>query len=174
MRVTIPLCRGRNFDGRIAFFRRTPTSKESLCRVFATSRSPESWRVWTSHRLPSPAPPTSSSSRIRPSPSYAASRSSEKGHPQFILCSAAGIPKPKHGCIGDPGFVSHLGTRQSAEALPQSQDSFVPGKFVTLKAGSKWSRANVTCKLATKGKTVTCKNLSGHGFTIGNKKYKPF
>jgi hypothetical protein len=97
----------------------------------------------------------------------------EKGHPQFILCSAAGIPKPKHGCIGDPGFAD-LSAHGNPQKLCLSQDSFVPGKFVTLKAGSKWSRAGVTCTLAAKGKTVTCKNQSHHGFTIGNKKYKPF
>ena len=41
----------------------------------------------------------------------------------------------------------------------------------TLKNGSSWSGVGVSC---TVGATVTCRNQSGHGFTIGNGKYKPF
>jgi hypothetical protein len=86
-----------------------------------------------------------------------------------LLCSARGIPRPKHsGDVGDP-FV-----QLKASGRPQlvliSQDSYETTRSSTLKDGTTWSGLGVTC---TAGKTVTCKNGAGHGFTIG-RKYKSF
>ena len=86
-----------------------------------------------------------------------------------ILCSAAGIPKAKTG-IGDP-FVQ-IAAHGKARLVLISQNSFVGHKAKTLGAGAKWSRLGVTCTIASP--TATCKNKSGHGFTIGNGKYKSF
>jgi hypothetical protein len=87
----------------------------------------------------------------------------------MVLCSAAGIPKAKHG-IGDP-FVQ-LAAHGKAQLVLISQNSFVGHKSATLRSGAKWSRLGVTCTIATT--TATCKNKSKHGFTIGNGKYKSF
>jgi hypothetical protein len=54
----------------------------------------------------------------------------------------------------------------------ESQTPIEGSKPTTLKKGSRWSSFGVTCTLAAK--TVTCKNKSDHGFTIGNGKYKAF
>ena len=65
---------------------------------------------------------------------------------------------------------------QRFRALPQliliSQDTFATDKIETLSPGSTWSRRSVTCTVAEK--TVTCKNRSKHGFTIGHGHYKSF
>ena len=92
-----------------------------------------------------------------------------KKRPTTILCSAAGIPRAKHG-LGDP-FVQ-LTAHGKAQLVLISQESFVGHKAKTLRAGARWSRLGVTCKLAAM--TATCKNKSGHGFTLGNGKYKSF
>lgn len=86
-----------------------------------------------------------------------------------VICSATGIPKAKSG-VGDP-FVQIKKTGK-AQLILQSQNPFVGKKATNLSKGSTWSRLGVTCTVAAK--TVTCKNQSKHGFTIGNGKYKSF
>src|SRR5437763_7897037 len=43
-----------------------------------------------------------------------------------VLCAAKGIPAPKHGGVGDSGFVS-LSASGKPTLLRLSQNSFVPG-----------------------------------------------
>ena len=90
-----------------------------------------------------------------------------------ILCSAKGVPRPKHGNpnVGDP-FVQLAGTGKPKLVLI-SQNSYPAGaKNHTLATGTTWSGRGVTCKIGAK--SVTCKNGSAHGFTIGNGHYKAF
>jgi hypothetical protein len=88
-----------------------------------------------------------------------------------VLCAAKGIPPPKKGGIGDPGFVqiSVLGNPQT---LRLSQDSFVSGSNAKLGRGRLWNQLGVTCHVAQS--TVMCFNGDNHGFVIGNGKYKTF
>jgi hypothetical protein len=87
-----------------------------------------------------------------------------------LLCSARGIPrKPHGGPVGDP-FVQLARTGKPQLELI-SQNEWRTNKIKTLANGTSWSRNGVSCSV---GKTVTCKNGAGHGFTIGNGKYKPF
>lgn len=88
----------------------------------------------------------------------------------LVLCSAGGIPRPKGGGVGDP-FVQ-IGRHGKPRLVLVSQNDFETSKIATLKPGATWSRLGVTCKVSSK--TVTCKNASKHGFTIGNGKYKSF
>ena len=90
--------------------------------------------------------------------------------PFQLLCSARGIPRPKGGGQGGDPFVV-LRKTGKPELVLLSQDEFPAGIAQTLANGSTWSKAGITCTL---GDRVTCKNTSGHGFTIGNGKYKPF
>lgn len=94
------------------------------------------------------------------------------GHPATrVLCGARGVPRPKGGGnTGDP-FVDITG-KGSPRLVLISQDSFEGTTPATLSPGTSWSRLHVTCKLAAK--TVTCRNASGHGFTIGNGHYHAF
>jgi hypothetical protein len=81
-----------------------------------------------------------------------------------LQCSAAGIPKPKHG-IGDP-FV-HLGQGRAGRAklVDESQDDLISdANFVTLASGSTWERYGITCKMTAS--SVRCTNGAGHGFKI--------
>ena len=97
-----------------------------------------------------------------------------KGTPaKWLLCSAHGIPRPGKSKVGDP-FV-----RLAATGKPQlvleggyAWEQKTPPRV--LRAGERWRGLGnaVTCTLGTK--TVTCKNGSKHGFTIGNGKYKSF
>ena len=87
----------------------------------------------------------------------------------FVLCSATGLPKPKHG-VGDP-FVQ-IGRSGSPQIVAISQASWVTNKIKTLSSGTLWSSIGVTCNVA-KG-TVLCFNGDNHGFVIGNGKYKSF
>ncbi len=87
-----------------------------------------------------------------------------------LLCSANGIPRNPHGGpVGDP-FVQ-LGKVGKPQLELVSQNQYRTMTIKTLANGSTWSRKGVTCSV---GKTVTCKNTKGHGFTIGNGKYKHF
>jgi hypothetical protein len=88
-----------------------------------------------------------------------------------VLCAARGIPAPKHGGIGDPGFVqiALLGTPQT---LRLSQNSFVAGTTAKLGRGRLWNQLGVTCHLGAA--TVMCFNGDNHGFVIGNGRYKSF
>ncbi len=87
-----------------------------------------------------------------------------------LLCSAKGIPrKPHGGPAGDP-FVQ-LGKTGKPQLELISQNEYRTKKIAMLANGSTWSRNGVRCSV---GKTVTCKNTNGHGFTIGNGKYKHF
>jgi hypothetical protein len=88
-----------------------------------------------------------------------------------LLCGARGIPRPKNGGpAGDP-FVQ-ITKRGRAQLVLISQASWVGKRTATLRTGATWSSVGVTCTIAAK--TVTCKNKSRHGFTIGNRKYKSF
>ncbi len=87
-----------------------------------------------------------------------------------LICSSKGIPrKPHGGPVGDP-FVQ-LGKTGKPQLELFSQNEYRTKKIATLANGTSWSRNGVTCSV---GKTVTCKNTQGHGFTIGNGKYKHF
>jgi hypothetical protein len=88
----------------------------------------------------------------------------------LVLCSAAGIPRPTGGGVGDP-FVQ-IARQGKPKLVLVSQNDFETSKIATLKPGATWSNLGVACKVL--GRTVTCKNASKHGFTIGNGKYKPF
>lgn len=88
-----------------------------------------------------------------------------------LLCSGAGVPRPKHGGpVGDP-FV-----QISASGPPQlvliSQDSFVSNTTHTLAKGTLWHSIGVTCNIGTN--TILCFNGDNHGFVIGNGEYKSF
>ena len=88
-----------------------------------------------------------------------------------VLCAARGIPAPKRGGVGDPGFVqiSLLGHPQQ---LRLSQNSFVAGPTAKLGRGRLWNQLGVTCHMALV--TVMCFNGDNHGFVIGNGRYKSF
>ncbi len=92
--------------------------------------------------------------------------------PNTVLCGAKGIPKPKGTPRTAPGDPYVQITKSGKPTLVLiSQASFVSDHSVFLSNGTTWSSVGVTCKV---GPTVTCTNGSGHGFTIGNGKYKPF
>ncbi len=86
-----------------------------------------------------------------------------------VLCGAIGVPKPKTG-IGDP--FAEISAHGKPRVVLRSQLSYVATTTKTLAKGTTWSALGVTCTVKTK--TVTCKNKSGHGFTIGNGKYTHF
>jgi hypothetical protein len=88
-----------------------------------------------------------------------------------VLCAARGIPAPKHGGIGDAGFVQ-IGLLGHPQTLRLSQNSFVAGTTVKLGRGRLWNQLGVTCHLGAV--TVMCFNGDNHGFVIGNRRYKSF
>jgi hypothetical protein len=88
-----------------------------------------------------------------------------------ILCDAAGVPPPRHGGIGDPGFVS-INLLGRPQLLRLSQNSFIPGRNATLGRGRLWNQLGVTCHVGAT--TVLCFNGANHGFIIGNGKYRSF
>jgi hypothetical protein len=88
---------------------------------------------------------------------------------KLVICSSKGVPKAKSG-VGDP-FVQ-IGKTGKPKLVLESQTPFQGHHPATLSKGSTWSSLGVTCTIASK--TVTCKNKSKHGFTIGNGKYKKF
>lgn len=90
--------------------------------------------------------------------------------PFQLLCSAKGIPRPSTGSQGGDPFVVLRRTGKPHLVL-LTQDEFPTGIPTTLTRGSTWSKGGITC---TVGHKVTCKNTSGHGFTIGNGNYKSF
>ena len=91
--------------------------------------------------------------------------------PTKVLCAARGIPAPKHGGIGDAGFVQ-IGLLGFPQTLRLSQDSFVAGSTARLGRGRLWNQLGVTCHTALS--TVMCFNGDNHGFIIGNGRYKSF
>jgi hypothetical protein len=91
--------------------------------------------------------------------------------PKEVLCASRGIPAPKHGGIGDPGFVQ-LGLLGHPKLLRLSQNSFVAGESATLGRGRLWNQLGVTCHVAQF--TVMCFNGDNHGFVIGNGRYRSF
>jgi hypothetical protein len=81
-----------------------------------------------------------------------------------LQCSAAGIPKPRHG-IGDPFVQLGQGSAGRARLVDESQDDLVSGANpATLPPGSRWKRYGITCQLAAS--SARCTNTSGHGFQI--------
>jgi hypothetical protein len=94
-----------------------------------------------------------------------------KQKPKWILCAAGGIPAPKHGGIGDSGFVQ-LSLLGGPQTLKLSQNSFIQGSSSKLGRGRLWNQLGVTCHVAAS--TVLCLNGANHGFIIGNGRYKTF
>ena len=88
-----------------------------------------------------------------------------------VLCAAGGIPAPKHGGIGDAGFVQ-IGLLGNPQTLRLSQNSFVAGTTAKLGRGRLWNQLGVTCHLGAT--TVMCFNGDNHGFVIGDGHYKSF
>jgi hypothetical protein len=89
-----------------------------------------------------------------------------------LLCSAKGIPRPRGAAKGAPGDPFVQITRSGKPKLVLiSQFSYETTHSEKLVNGTIWRSVGVTCKL---GSTVRCSNRSGHGFKIGNGKYKPF
>jgi hypothetical protein len=81
-----------------------------------------------------------------------------------LQCSAAGIPKPKHG-IGDPFVQLGQGRAGRAKLVDESQDDLTSdANFVTLAPGSTWKRYGIACTLTAS--SVRCTNGTGHGFKI--------
>ncbi len=81
-----------------------------------------------------------------------------------LQCSAAGIPKPKHG-LGDPFVQLGQGHAGRARLVDESQDDLISGATPkTLAPGSSWKRYGITCRLAAS--LVRCVNGAGHGFKI--------
>ena len=87
-----------------------------------------------------------------------------------VLCSAAGIPTPRHG-FGDGGFVQ-LAATGGPQTLRLSQDSFVGTDSRLLGQGTLWSALGVTCSVGQG--TVLCFNRDNHGFVIGDGHYRSF
>ena len=87
-----------------------------------------------------------------------------------LLCSAKGIPRPSTGHQGGDPFVV-LGRKGRAQLVLLSQREFPEGNPRTLRNGTVWNRGGVKCTVFRK---VTCTNRSGHGFMIGNGKYRSF
>ena len=88
-----------------------------------------------------------------------------------LLCSAKGIPRPKHqGGVGDP--FAQISAKGPPQVVLVSQRSFLATRTTKLKPGTLWSSLGVFCGVGTR--TVTCVNRYGHGFTIGNGAYKSF
>jgi hypothetical protein len=81
-----------------------------------------------------------------------------------LQCSAAGIPKPKHG-FGDPFVQLGQGRAGRARLVDESQDDLVSdANPVTLAPGSIWKRYGISCKLSAS--SARCTNATGHGFEI--------
>lgn len=99
---------------------------------------------------------------------FCGKRITKKGF--HLLCSAKGVPRPSTGSQGGDPFVVLRRTGKPHLVL-LSQREFPAGNPTTLANGTTWSRNGITCTLARK---VTCHNTSGHGFTLGNGKYKSF
>ena len=88
-----------------------------------------------------------------------------------VLCSGAGVPRPKHGgSVGDP--FGQIGASGPPQLVLISQDSFVGNTIHTLAKGTLWHSIGVTCNIGTN--TILCFNDDNHGFVIGNGKYKSF
>jgi hypothetical protein len=90
-----------------------------------------------------------------------------------VLCQARGVPRPPHGSTseGDPGVI--IAARGKPQLILMSQDEYpAKSKIRTLSNGTVWSARGVACNIART--TVTCKNESKHGFTIGNDRYTHF
>jgi hypothetical protein len=86
------------------------------------------------------------------------------GYYPGLQCSAASIPKPKHG-IGDPFVQLGQGRTGRARLVDESQDDLISdANFVTLAPGSTWKRYGITCELTAS--SVRCTNGTGHGFEI--------
>jgi hypothetical protein len=124
---------------------------------------------------PAAASPTTSSVNLFQNPARTADCGIEvhPGHSAAteVLCSGAGVPRPKHGePAGDP-FVQ-IGSGGQPKLVLISQDSFVGSTIHTLAKGTLWHSIGVTCNIGTN--TILCFNGDNHGFVIGNGKYKSF
>jgi hypothetical protein len=81
-----------------------------------------------------------------------------------LQCSAAGIPKPRHG-IGDPFVQLGQGRAGRARLVDESQDDLVSSaRPATLAPGSTWKRYGIVCSLGAS--SARCTNGAGHGFKI--------
>jgi hypothetical protein len=93
--------------------------------------------------------------------------------PMQLLCSSPPVPAPKHGGIGDPGFV-FLGSTGHPSPARLSQDSFVGTHPVRLKPGSSWAIGPIAVACRIGATAVRCTNRSHHGFTITKSSYRAF
>jgi hypothetical protein len=87
-----------------------------------------------------------------------------------LLCAAKGVPRPRSGHQGGDPFVV-LGRTGKAHLVLLTQREFPAGDAKKLRNGTVWNRGGVKC---TVFKKVTCTNRSGHGFMIGDGKYRSF
>jgi hypothetical protein len=94
-----------------------------------------------------------------------------------ITCGLGAVPPdtPVFLCGGGfkGGYAVLRKTGISTQVVIRHHEPFTglpPGP--RLAAGSTWSLDGIRCTIAAK--TVTCKNRSGHGFTISSKRYKRF
>ncbi|MGI8412005.1 MAG: hypothetical protein ACR2LV_04370 [Solirubrobacteraceae bacterium] len=88
---------------------------------------------------------------------------------KYLLCSAKGIPRPKHqGGVGD-SFVQ-IAARGRPQLVLISQSSFEATRRAKLRRGTLWTARGISCHIGSS--TVRCTNRSGHGFTIGNGSYR--
>jgi hypothetical protein len=90
-----------------------------------------------------------------------------------LLCGSPPVPAPKHGGIGDPGFV-FLGSTGRPSLARLSQDSFVGTHAVKLKPGRSWSIGPIAVTCRVSATAVRCANRSRHGFTITKSSYRAF
>jgi hypothetical protein len=93
--------------------------------------------------------------------------------PMQLLCDSPPVPPPRHGGIGDPGFV-FLGAVGRPTLARLSQDSFVGVHAVPLKAGRSWAVGPIAVACRIGATAVRCKNRSHHGFTITKSSYRAF
>ena len=93
--------------------------------------------------------------------------------PMELLCDSPSVPAPKHGGVGDPGFV-FLGSVGHPSLARLSQDSFVGTHAGRLKPGHIWAIGPITVTCRISAAAVRCANRSHHGFTITKNSYRAF
>jgi hypothetical protein len=97
--------------------------------------------------------------------------------PGTITCGLGDVPPDTPAFLCGGGFKGGYAvldkTGKSTQAVIRHHEPFTgtpPG--ARLAAGSTWSLGGISCTIAAK--TVTCKNRSGHGFTVSSTRYKSF
>jgi hypothetical protein len=96
----------------------------------------------------------------------------ENGMWPGLQCGAEGIPNP-HPREGDPFVQLGQGRAGRAHLVDESQNDLVSGSNpVTLAPGATWKRVGISCTIERS--SVSCKNSSGHGFTLSTGHVKTF